>query len=225
MGRGTNVNSAQFLFDPDEFAYIKKNWFFLLLSAFHRLCRYFLHLERLEGSIIGLTVRAGLRRGFANTQKNLTLRDIQSKLVTPDPADSKYSALKIRFDVVNLFDKIYELRDGSGYLGSAHRNSASVGILRDRGVRFLLPNGLNCDSLHPNASNGSFAFSQKTRFGSGFFACGTAHSNCDSRYGRDDDRRDRGRLDVAFDGVAGRWLAHEHACPRILDHSRGLRFR
>src|SRR5205807_1792932 len=27
--RGTNVSSAQFLFDPDEFAYIKKNWVFL----------------------------------------------------------------------------------------------------------------------------------------------------------------------------------------------------
>ncbi|HXO94029.1 MAG TPA: TonB-dependent receptor, partial [Candidatus Acidoferrum sp.] len=26
--RGTNVSSAQFLFDPDEFAYIKKNWVF-----------------------------------------------------------------------------------------------------------------------------------------------------------------------------------------------------
>src|SRR6266487_2196509 len=27
--RGTNVSSAQFLFDPDEFAFIKKNWVFL----------------------------------------------------------------------------------------------------------------------------------------------------------------------------------------------------
>src|SRR6184192_450389 len=27
--RGTNITSAQFLFDPDEFAYIKKNWVFL----------------------------------------------------------------------------------------------------------------------------------------------------------------------------------------------------
>ena len=28
MGRGTNVNSAQFLFDPDEFAYIKQELVF-----------------------------------------------------------------------------------------------------------------------------------------------------------------------------------------------------
>ena len=45
------------------------------------------------------------------------------------------------------------------------------------------------------------------------------------RYGRDDGRRDRGWVDVALDGVAGRWLAHEHTCPGIFDNGRGLLFR
>ena len=31
--RGTNISSAQFLFDPDEFAYIKKNWVFLIMIS------------------------------------------------------------------------------------------------------------------------------------------------------------------------------------------------
>ena len=67
---------AQFLFDPDEFAYIKKNWVFLD------------HDQRFTGSagisytwndwqagIDGLYGN-GLRQGFANTQKTQSLRDI-----------------------------------------------------------------------------------------------------------------------------------------------------
>ena len=55
----------------------------------------------------------GLRGGFANTQKRSSVRDVQRQLVANDPVTQK-TALKIRFDVVNIFDKIYELRDGSG---------------------------------------------------------------------------------------------------------------
>jgi hypothetical protein len=111
--RGTNITSSQFLFDPDEFAYIKKNWVFLD------------HDQRFTGSagvsytwndwragIDGLYGN-GLRQGFANTQKlspyetfNVNLsRRIQ---ITPK------TAIKIRFDVVNILDKVYELRSGSG---------------------------------------------------------------------------------------------------------------
>jgi outer membrane receptor protein involved in Fe transport len=111
--RGTNISSAQFLFDPAEFAFIKKNWVFLD------------HDQRFTGSA-GISYtwndwRAGvdglygngLRQGFANTQKlspyetfNVNLqRRIQ---ITPK------TAIKIRFDVVNILDKVYELRSGSG---------------------------------------------------------------------------------------------------------------
>ena len=111
--RGTNVSPAQFLFDPDEFAYIKKNWVFLD------------HDQRFTGSagisytwndwktgIDGLYGN-GLRRGFANTQKDHpyeTFNVTSSRRIQI----TEKTAIKIRFDVVNLFDKIYELRDGSG---------------------------------------------------------------------------------------------------------------
>ena len=111
--RGTNVSSAQFLFDPDEFAYIKKNWVFLD------------HDQRFTGSagisytwkdwragIDGLYGN-GLRRGFANTQKNHPYETFNVNLQRRIQITEK-TALKIRFDVVNLFDKVYELRDGSG---------------------------------------------------------------------------------------------------------------
>src|SRR5437667_1368364 len=111
--RGTNVSSAQFLFDPDEFAYIKKNWVFLD------------HDQRFTGSagisytwndwqagIDGLYGN-GLRRGFANTQKNHTYETLNVSLQRQIKITEK-TALKIRFDVVNILDTIYELRDGSG---------------------------------------------------------------------------------------------------------------
>src|SRR6266568_36186 len=111
--RGTNVSSAQFLFDPDEFAFIKKNWVFLD------------HDQRFTGSagisytwndwqagIDGLYGN-GLRRGFANTQKNHPYETFNLHVQRRIKLTEK-TAVKIRFDVVNILDTIYELRDGSG---------------------------------------------------------------------------------------------------------------
>jgi hypothetical protein len=111
--RGTNVSSAQFLFDPAEFAFIKKNWVFLD------------HDQRFSGSagisytwkdwqagIDGLYGN-GLRQGFANTQKLSPYETFNVNLSRRIKITEK-TALKIRFDVVNILDKIYELRSGSG---------------------------------------------------------------------------------------------------------------
>ena len=111
--RGTNISSSQFLFDPDEFAYIKKNWVFLD------------HDQRFTGSagisytwnewqagIDGLYGN-GLRRGFANTLKGHPYETFNVNLSRRIQITAK-TAVKIRFDVVNILDKIYELRDGSG---------------------------------------------------------------------------------------------------------------
>jgi hypothetical protein len=111
--RGTNFSSAQFLFDPAQFAYVRHNWVFLdhdqrftgSAGASYTWNDWKLAIDGLYGN--------GLRQGFANTQKlspyetfNVSLsRRIQ---ITPK------TAVKIRFDVVNILDKIYELRSGSG---------------------------------------------------------------------------------------------------------------
>jgi outer membrane receptor protein involved in Fe transport len=111
--RGTNWSSAQFLFDPAEFAFVKNHWVFLD------------HDQRVTSSAgasytwndwkasTDFLYGAGLRKGFANTKSvpdyytvNLSL---QRNLKIPPLGN-----FKIRFDVVNLFDTIYELRDGSG---------------------------------------------------------------------------------------------------------------
>src|SRR5438128_815979 len=112
--RGTNLSSAQFLFDPDELASTRTHSIFLdhdqrwtsTVGAAYTWQDWKLSSDFLYGS--------GLRRGFANTKSvpdygtvNLAL---QRNLKIPQIPGS----FKIRFDIVNLFDEVYELRDGSG---------------------------------------------------------------------------------------------------------------
>ena len=111
--RGTNISSAQFLFDPDEFAFIKHHWVFLD------------HDQRWTASVgasyiwqdwkagFDVLYGSGLHRAFANTKtvpSYATLNlNLQRYIKIP-----KVGTFKVRFDVVNLLDKIYEIRDGSG---------------------------------------------------------------------------------------------------------------
>jgi hypothetical protein len=111
--RGTNFSSAQFLFDPAQFAFVRHNWVFLdhdqrftgSAGASYTWNDWRLAVDGLYGN--------GLRRGFANTQKNHPYETFNVSLSRRIQITAK-TAVKIRFDVVNLFDKIYELRDGSG---------------------------------------------------------------------------------------------------------------
>jgi hypothetical protein len=111
--RGTHVSSAQFLFDPAELDYINHHWVFLD------------HDQRFTGSsgvsytwndwkaaVDGLYGN-GLRRGFANTMKLHPYETFNLSLQRRVKLTEK-TAISIRFDVVNIFDKVYELRDGSG---------------------------------------------------------------------------------------------------------------
>jgi hypothetical protein len=111
--RGISWSSAQFLFDPDEFQFVKHHWIFLD------------HDQRITASTgasytwqdwkgaLDLLYGSGLHRAFANTKtvpSYATLNaSIQRAVRVPN-----VGTFKIRFDVVNLLDHIYELRDGSG---------------------------------------------------------------------------------------------------------------
>src|SRR5437660_3869753 len=112
--RGVHWSSSQFLFDHAEYDFVNKHWVFLdhdqrwtsTAGAAYTLKDWKVSSDFLYGS--------GLRRGFANTKSvpdygtvNLAL---QRNLKIPQVRGS----FKIRFDIVNLFDEVYELRDGSG---------------------------------------------------------------------------------------------------------------
>ncbi len=111
--RGTNASSAQFLFDRDELEYIRKNWVFLDHDQrFTGSAGISYTWKDWRASIDGLYGN-GLRRGFANTQKNHPYETFNVSASRRIQLTQK-TALNIRLDVVNVFDKIYELRDGSG---------------------------------------------------------------------------------------------------------------
>jgi outer membrane receptor protein involved in Fe transport len=110
----TDVVSNQYLFDPDELAYIANNNVYTdhaqLLTA-SAGASYLWNGTRYSASMI---YGSGLRNGFANTgtvpsytQVNIGVSH-DFNIVAPNKPTT------VRFDVVNLFDTVYEIRDGSG---------------------------------------------------------------------------------------------------------------
>jgi outer membrane receptor protein involved in Fe transport len=111
---GTDIVSNQFLFDPATFAYIASHYIYTdhsqVLTA-SAGASYLWNDTRFSASMI---YGSGLRSGFANidhlpsyTQVNMGVSH-DFYLVAPNKLTT------LRFDVVNVFDKIYEIRDGSG---------------------------------------------------------------------------------------------------------------
>jgi outer membrane receptor protein involved in Fe transport len=111
MGQG--IETGQFNFDENELAYISRNWVSLD------------HDQRIAGSagmsyrLGGLTLAAdalhgsGLRRGFANTERLPGYTQINST-ITQAFSIAETGKWEARLSVLNLLDKTYQLRDGSG---------------------------------------------------------------------------------------------------------------
>jgi outer membrane receptor for ferrienterochelin and colicin len=105
--------SGQFQFDIDELAYLQTHWYHLdhdqditaSVGAAFKVANVKVYTDALYGS--------GLYSGFGNAQE-------LPQYVTVNPGIeytlkvSRGNALKARFDVVNVLDKVYEIRDGDG---------------------------------------------------------------------------------------------------------------
>ena len=109
----TNIVSNQYLFGADELAYIASNY----INTDHAQqwtgsagASYLWHDTRFSASMV---YGSGLRSGFANTDHVPPYATanigISHEIKQPDG-----KPVTVRFDVVNVFDTIYELRDGSG---------------------------------------------------------------------------------------------------------------
>jgi outer membrane receptor protein involved in Fe transport len=111
MAKG--VETGQFNFDPDELAYIAANWVHLdhdQTLAGSGGISYKWHATTLSADLL---YGSGLRRGFANSEHLPSYTNVNLGLLqTFDfPGVGKLDA---RLAIVNVFDKTYELRDGSG---------------------------------------------------------------------------------------------------------------
>jgi outer membrane receptor protein involved in Fe transport len=111
--KATTVVSNQFLFAPDELAFIANNWIYTdhsqTLSA-SAGASWLWQGTRVSADMI---YGSGLRSGFANTDHVPAYAQVNTgishEFQIPDG-----KPFTVRFDVVNVFDSIYEIRDGSG---------------------------------------------------------------------------------------------------------------
>ena len=112
--RAIDVESNQYLIDALTYNYLLTNWHYtddmqLMTGSAGASYRWYGNLFTTD-----LIYGSGLRSGFANEDSNppyVVVNAGVSREVNWSP-DAK--PMTLRFDIVNLFDKIYELRDGSG---------------------------------------------------------------------------------------------------------------
>ncbi|MFM0042271.1 TonB-dependent receptor [Paraburkholderia sediminicola] len=111
--QGTQIDSAQFNFDPAELAYINNHWVYL--DHDQRITASFggtYDFGRTTFTFDGL-VGSGLRSGFANTDRLPLYAQVNLGVIQHfnQPLIGKFDA---RLLVINAFNRVYELRDGSG---------------------------------------------------------------------------------------------------------------
>lgn len=115
--QGKNVTSSQFNFDPDDLAYIRNHYIYLDHDQTYT-----------ASGGVSYTFRDGGLRGFrvgADALYGSGLRadgDVPNGNALPDYATVNLSAsyhlthpgIGIRFDIINVGDHVYQIRDGSG---------------------------------------------------------------------------------------------------------------
>ncbi len=111
--QGKDLVSGQFLFARDELDYIRNHAVFLDHDQTYTISAgvsYKLNETRVSADLL---FGSGLRRGFANTEKLPAYYPVNLGVEQgfKVPGVGKFKA---RFDVVNVFNQIFQLRDGSG---------------------------------------------------------------------------------------------------------------
>jgi outer membrane receptor protein involved in Fe transport len=120
VSRAIGPESSQYLFDADEFAYLQTHW------------HYTDDMQRMTGSagasyrfmdsttiganmIYGSGLRSGELPNFAPNDQHTTPYAVINTGISHDIRwSTDYKPATVRFDVTNLFDQIYELRNGTG---------------------------------------------------------------------------------------------------------------
>jgi outer membrane receptor protein involved in Fe transport len=113
--RGKGIETGQFNFDQGELDYINANWVHLdheqqLSASAGASYRFGDSLSLSADALYG----SGLRNGFANTEHLPSYTTLNVALAKTFDFGQGFGKLDTRVAVVNLFDRVYALRDGSG---------------------------------------------------------------------------------------------------------------
>jgi outer membrane receptor protein involved in Fe transport len=119
--RAIDVESNQYLFDQPTFAYLQNNYHYTddmqrMTGSAGISYRFYDTTTVTADLIYGSGLRTGdISDGVVPNSLHTTAYGVVNTGITHDIKWSPdYKPLTVRFDVVNLFDQIYELRDGSG---------------------------------------------------------------------------------------------------------------
>ena len=112
--RATDPVSNQYLLDPDEFTFLLNNYHYtddMQMWTGSAGASY-----RWNENLFSANLRygSGLPTGFANSSFNQPYTTVNVGYAREIQTSIPGKPLTVRFDIVNLTDKIYELRDGSG---------------------------------------------------------------------------------------------------------------
>jgi outer membrane receptor protein involved in Fe transport len=110
----TNVVSNQFLFDPDEFAYIANHYIPTDHSQTWTGSAGASYLWNGTTYTADMIFGSGLRNGFANLSTVPAYAQINVGLSHAFKWSPDRKPLTVRFNIVNLFDTVYQIRDGTG---------------------------------------------------------------------------------------------------------------
>jgi len=111
--QATNITSAQFNFDPDELDYISKHWVYLDHDQRYTASAGTAYAWRGTRYTLDAFYGSGLRRGFANTEQLPAYTHVNAGLLHTFNTGT-FGKVDLRVSVINVFDKTYEIRDGTG---------------------------------------------------------------------------------------------------------------
>ena len=135
---GEQIVSSHFLFEADELAFIRNHWVFLDHDQRYTVSAGASYTYKDTTVYADLQYGGGLRSGFANTDELPGYYPVNVGF-TPRlfHLPEKYGQLRVRFDVTNIFDQSYQLRNGTG-IGVLRLNSGRVLVLWWRQLDILV---------------------------------------------------------------------------------------
>ena len=113
--RGKTVETGQFNFDQDELDYINSHWVHLdheqIITASAGIAYRWADSLTLSSDVL---YGSGLRNGFANTEHLPSYTQVNVAAVKAFDFGGLFGKISGRLSVLNVFDRTYALRDGSG---------------------------------------------------------------------------------------------------------------
>jgi outer membrane receptor protein involved in Fe transport len=112
--RATDPVSNQYVLDPDVYAFLLTHYHYT--DDFQMLTGSAGASYRWDQTLFSINMKygSGLPNGFANSSFNEPYMTFNLGIARDFQVFQGTKPTTLRFDVVNLFDKIYEIRDGSG---------------------------------------------------------------------------------------------------------------